>query len=426
MADNAGFQQISTKFGDVNLVAPLFPDVALVHAPVADVRGNIAMTGPMMEGVWAGWAARRGAIVTVDRVVEDLSPFGNLVRLPAHRVLAVVEAPFGAHPGGVFVRDLPVEGYGEDIPFFNDVAVASKGDYDKWAREWCLDIADQETYLHRLGADRLQSLRARTDPMSWQADAQASPVNEEAPVTPQERVAAIAARELADRIEATNADALLAGAGIANLAAWVAVADARQKGSSVRLTAEMGMWGYSPTPADPYTFNHRLFPGAEMLNDCSQVLGMIVSGPGTRTIGALGAAEVDRTGNLNSSDIPNSSFLAGSGGGSDVAAGADECVVAIVADPRRLVERCSYVTSPGRAVQTVCTDLGILRKRGDGSLHLASVVGGDEPKTVRVKRMMDSCGWDLDVDRDVGETPAPTPKEIIALRVYDPERIFLS
>jgi acyl CoA:acetate/3-ketoacid CoA transferase alpha subunit len=48
MADNAGFQQISTKFGDVNLVAPLVPDVALIHAPVADMRGNIAMTGPMM------------------------------------------------------------------------------------------------------------------------------------------------------------------------------------------------------------------------------------------------------------------------------------------------------------------------------------------------------------------------------------------
>jgi acyl CoA:acetate/3-ketoacid CoA transferase alpha subunit/acyl CoA:acetate/3-ketoacid CoA transferase beta subunit len=426
MAENAAFESVATRFGTVGLVAPLIPDIALIHAPVADVDGNVAMTGPMMEGLWAGWAARRGALVTVDRVVDNLSPFANLVRLPAHRVLAVVEAPFGAHPGGVFAPGLPVESYGEDIPFWNEIAKASKGDFDAWARRWCLDVPTQEEYLRRLGSDRMTWLKGRSDPESWRGDDEAHPVDEAAPVTPQEIVAAISARELAARVLALDADALLAGAGISNLAAWVAAESAQRQGSRVRLTAEMGMWDYAPTPADPYIFNHRSFPGARMLNDCSSILGLVVSGPNTRTVGALSGAEIDRHGNINSTRIPGASFVLGSGGAADVAAHADECIISVVAHPRRLVDRCSYITSPGDRVSAVCTDLGILRKRPDGELHLAAVIDGDEPLRDRVIRMKNACGWSLSVDRDLEEIPAPTLAEIVAFRHFDRERILLS
>ena len=425
MAGNAGFEEVATRFGPVGLVAPLVPDIALIHAPVADVDGNVAVTGPMMEGLWAGWAARRGALVTVDRVVDDLSGFGNLVRLPAHRVLAVVEAPFGAHPGGVFAPGLPVDSYGEDIPFWNEIAAASKGDYDDWARHWCREVTTHEEYLRRLGPDRLDWLRGRSDPDSWRADAEAHPVDEAAPVTPQEIVAAISAREIAARVVAIGADAILAGAGISNLAAWVAGEAVKGKGSRVRLTAEMGMWDYAPTPADPYIFNHRSFPGARMLNDCSSVLGLVVSGPNTRTIGALSGAEIDRHGNINSTQIPGASFVLGSGGAADVAAHADECVVSVVAHPRRLVGRCAYVTSPGHHVTAVCTDLGILRKR-DGELCLAAVISGEGSLEERVKLMKAACGWELSVDRDLDEIAAPTMAEILGLRYFDPQRILLT
>ena len=80
-----------------------------------------------------------------------------------------------------------------------------------------------------------------------------------------------------------RADAVLAGAGVANLAAWVAVARARAAGQPVCLTAELGLWDYTPTPADPYIFNHRVFPGTTLLADASTVLGMVVGGPGTTT-----------------------------------------------------------------------------------------------------------------------------------------------
>ena len=81
---------------------------------------------------------------------------------------------------------------------------------------------------------------------------------------------------------------MLAGAGVANLAAWVAVARAREAGAPLSLTAELGLWDYTPTPADPYIFNHRVFPRTSLLADASTILGMVVGGPGTTTIGCLG------------------------------------------------------------------------------------------------------------------------------------------
>ena len=41
-------------------------------------------------------------------------------------------------------------------------------------------------------------------------------------------------------------------------AAWLAVALARDRGSEVQLTAEIGLWGYDPVPADPFVLKRAL------------------------------------------------------------------------------------------------------------------------------------------------------------------------
>jgi acyl CoA:acetate/3-ketoacid CoA transferase alpha subunit/acyl CoA:acetate/3-ketoacid CoA transferase beta subunit len=425
LADNDAFTLAPTAFGPVGLLAPLVPDVTLVHGAVADRDGNVALSEPLLEGVWGAWAARRGVVATVERVVEDLSGYGHRVRIPAHRVLAVVEAPFGAHPGGMYAPQLPVDSYGEDIGFFTEARAATRGDFDSWARRWVLEPATHDDYLARLGTERLGWLRGRTDPESWRADAEAHPVDADAPPSAWEHAASYAVREVEAVAAHTGADAVLAGAGVANLAAWVAVARARQRGSALTLTAELGLWGYTPTPADPYIFNHRVFPGAPVLADASTVLGMVVGGPGTRTIACLGAAQIDRDGNLNSTHIPGGPFLVGSGGANDVASRAEACVVVSLARPERLVERVGYVTSPGGRVVSVVTDLGVLR-RIDGELRIAAVPMGPEPLTERVRRMAGACGWDAPVVGEVAELDTVTVDEVLALRRYDPERLFLS
>jgi len=427
MESNAAFTVADTSFGPVGLVAPLVPDVTLVHGALADQEGNVVVSEPALEGAWGAWAARRGVVATVERVVDRLDGLGHRVKIPAHRVLAVVEAPYGAHPGGLYAPQTPVSSYGEDIVFWSDARAATRQDFDAWARHWVLECDTHDKYLERVGPQRLAWLSARADPESWRADAKAHPVDalEAVPPSRWEHAAAYGARELEAVAATHHADAVLAGAGVANLAAWVAVARARAGGSAIRLTAELGLWGYTPTPADPYIFNHRVFPGSPLLADASSVLGMVVGGPGTRTIACLGAAQVDRDGNLNSTLIPGGPFLVGSGGANDVASRAAACVVVALARPDRLVERVGFVTSPGGRVASVVTDLGVLR-RLDGTLRVAAVPAGPGPVSERVQALVAACGWDVSVAASVSELDPVIADEVLALRRYDPERLFLA
>src|SRR5690242_17273841 len=183
MEQNDAFARVESPFGEVGLLAPLRADVALLHAPIADEAGNVALHPPLLEGVWGALGARRGAIVTVERIVEDLRPWAHLVRIPAHRVLAVVECPMGAHPGGCYAGSLPVSGYGEDYDFWVEARAATRADdYDEWIRHWVLDVETQEEWIDRLGSERVRALHAKAAPGSWRADVQAFPPDLEAPV----------------------------------------------------------------------------------------------------------------------------------------------------------------------------------------------------------------------------------------------------
>jgi acyl CoA:acetate/3-ketoacid CoA transferase alpha subunit/acyl CoA:acetate/3-ketoacid CoA transferase beta subunit len=423
MERNDGFARVPTPFGEIGVLAPLRPDVAIVHAPLADAAGNVVLAPPLLEGAWGALAARRGAIVTVERVVDDVRPWAHLVRIPSHRVLAVVEAPMGAHPGGLFARGLPVDGYGEDYEFWVEARAATRAsadEYDAWIRHWVLDVETQEQWLDRLGPDRITALRRKAEPDSWRDDEAAVAPDLDAPVNAWESAAVWGAAYLAERVLALRADAVLAGAGVANLAAWLGVQRARAAGADVQLTAEIGLWGYDATPADPFVLNHRNFPTATMLGDAQLVLGALVGGEGTTTIGCLGGAQVDRYGNVNSTQVLPRPFLVGSGGGNDVASVAAENVVVATLTPQRTVPECSYVTSPGARVRALVTDHGIFEKRG-GELVLCALAPGVPVDAVRAR-----CGWDLEVAP--GPLPVldpPAPNDVHALRRWDPRGWFL-
>ncbi len=426
MADNPGYARVTTPFGEVGMLEAYAPDITLLHAPVADRQGNLAFNAPGLEGVWGALAAKRGVVATVDRVVDDIRPWSHLVRVPGHRVLAVAETPMGAHPGGLFARDTPVDPYGEDLEFWAEARAASHGDdFDEWIERWVLEPPDQERYLERLGPARVDRLRRRAEPDSWRDDEAAHPPDLDAPVVAWEAAAVHGARYLAGRVTALGADAVLAGAGVANLAAWLAVELARDDGSDVVLTAELGLWGYEPTPADPFVFNHRSFPTATMLGDADQVLGTLVSGPGTTLLGCLGAAQIDRRGNINSTIVPGTVFLVGSGGGNDVASSADEVVVMTTLTSRRLVGEVPYVTSVGDRVRALVTDLALFEKDGTGELTLTAVASGAGTVAERVEAVRARCPWDLTVAEEVGELAPPEPALVGRLRRWDPEGRFL-
>jgi acyl CoA:acetate/3-ketoacid CoA transferase beta subunit len=248
----------------------------------------------------------------------------------------------------------------------------------------------------------------------------------DAPPNRWELAATWGARHLAARVGALDADAVLAGAGVANLAAWLGVAQARAAGSDVQLTAEIGLWGYDPVPGDPFVLNHRNFWRSTMLGDASLVLGTLVGGTGTTTLACLGGAQVDRRGNINSTHLDDGTFLVGSGGGNDVASVCAESLVVALLSPARTPPVCDYVTSPGRAVRALVTDLGTLaREDEDEDLTLAAVPAGPEPLDERVARARAACGWDLAVAPTVAELPPPTAEELGALRAWDARGWFL-
>ncbi len=161
-----------------------------------------------------------------------------------------------------------------------------------------------------------------------------------------------------------------------------------------------------------------------MVADSETVLSTLTAGPGTRLLGCLGAAQIDRAGNINSTVIPDRAFLVGSGGGNDVASGADEVVVVATLAPRRTVEAVPYVTSPGERVSALVTDHGTF-ERVDGSLVLTAVPDGPGHLDQRIDRVRALCGWELAVADDVAELAPPTDPEVEALRRWDPQQRFL-
>jgi acyl CoA:acetate/3-ketoacid CoA transferase beta subunit/acyl CoA:acetate/3-ketoacid CoA transferase alpha subunit len=423
MEDNDGFARAETPFGEVGLLAPLVPDVALMHGLVADREGNVVVHPPLLEGLWGALAARRGVVVTVEKIVDDVRPWSHLVRIPAHLVLAVVECPMGAHPGGLYAGAVPVLAYGEDYDFWVAARAATRAGeeaYDEWIRHWVLDVESQEQWIDRLGDERVAALRAKADPESWRSDAAAYPPDLDAPVNAWERAAVWGARHLAARIVANGAHAVLAGAGVANLAAWLGVQLAREQGSDVKLTAEIGLWDYDATLGDPFVLNHRNFPTATMLADAQFVLGALVGGTGTTTIGCLGGAQVDRAGNINSTWIPPRPFLVGSGGGNDVASTAAENVIVATLTKQRTVTECPYITSPGTHVQALVTDLATFEKH-DGVLQVSALAPGASFEEVRAL-----CAWELEAPAAaLPVLDAPTADEVATLRRWDPRGWFL-
>ena len=78
-------------------VPALNPDVTIIHAQRADRSGNVQLWGLVGVQKEAVLAARR-SIVTVEEIVDELTPVPGQVVLPSWAVSAVAHVPNGAHP----------------------------------------------------------------------------------------------------------------------------------------------------------------------------------------------------------------------------------------------------------------------------------------------------------------------------------------
>jgi glutaconate CoA-transferase, subunit B len=131
-------------------------------------------------------------------------------------------------------------------------------------------------------------------------------------------------------------------------------------------------------------------------------------------VGFLGAAQIDRHGNLNSTVIGDydhpSVRLPGGGGAPEIALGARDVFVIIRQSARTFVDELDFTTSLGDRVRVVVTDLGVLEPR-DGELTLTQLHPG-----VTREQAVEATGWPLRVVDDLRETGAPSDDELNALR----------
>lgn len=154
--------------------------------------------------------------------------------------------------------------------------------------------------------------------------------------------------------------------------------------------------------------------------------------PGRIDVGFLGAAQIDRYGNINTTIIGDDYAdprvrLPGAGGAPEIAASCREVIVIAKHDPRTFVERVDFVTSlgygsgpgdraalglTGRGPVLVITDLGVLEPApGTAELTLTQVHPGVDPR-----RAVEATGWPLSVAPSPRVTPEPSPAELTALR----------
>lgn len=397
------------SMGTVGHVSALHPDLTLTHGYAADSDGNVILPFPLAGNFFGALAAKEGAIVTVEKIVSSdmIRSHSSMTRIPSHVVRAVCHAPYGAHPLGCFGFD---GGYVEDRPFMLEARAAARSEKNQaeWIQNWILDPADHDGYLARLGSPRLDSLKNFSP-----ASPPAPPSTEK--ITDAEKMIVIASREIARAARERGHRAILCGLGASHLAAWLAELQLRSEGVAVTLLTEVGAAGFQPLPGDPFLFALRNIPTAPMIADTLTVMGMFVGSEQARCLGVLGAAQVDRRGNLNTTRLPDGSFLMGSGGANDVASTAAEVIVVARQSRQRFVERVNYVTSPGARVTTVITQLGVYRKMNDDLILSAAF--GDEST---IKDAREACGWDLQVAREVAILSLPDIAEREALHHFDP------
>ena len=417
--------------GRTALVPPLRPDVMFVHALLADERGNAVITPPYYEDVWAAFAASRAVVVGAERIVpaETIRRYAHFVRVPAAAVSMVCEVPFGSHPNQVPGHLVPeIGGYHDDYEFLAELREVCRSDdaLDEWLKQWVLGPADHTEYLAKLGEDRLQRLRGKTYADGWRTELQRLEPRWSDPASPGELIAILGARYIQDLVAREDHRLALAGVGVSTLATWLAAERLHADGREFDLLAEGGMYGYTPLPLDPYLFNYRNLSTNLALSNVQTVLGVLVGGAKNRTVGVLGAAEVDHAGNINTSRI-GGRLLTGSGGGNDIASTADAVVVTTGHDRRKLPERVEFITSPGHRVRAIVTDRAVLeRATGAAEFTLTGVVARDgQSRDELIRAAVEGCGWQLSVADNALVHPAAEGHELAAVRAYDPAGHFV-
>jgi glutaconate CoA-transferase subunit B len=197
------------------------------------------------------------------------------------------------------------------------------------------------------------------------------------------------------------------------------------------LIYESGTIGAKPTVLPLSIGDGELSETADAVVSIPEMFSYWLQG-GRIALGFLGAAQIDKFANINSTVIGGTYQrpkvrLPGSGGAQEIAASCGEVLITLRHNKRAFVEKLDFLTSgghfeggdsraklklPGKGPTAVITDLGILTPDAvTKELTLTSVHPG-----VSVEQVVAETGWTLKVASQVNTTPEPTEKELAVLR----------
>ncbi|MDR1708110.1 MAG: CoA synthetase [Candidatus Accumulibacter sp.] len=251
------------------------------------------------------------------------------------------------------------------------------------------------------------------------------------PFTRQEMMAIATGREVRD------GELAIFGVGLSMLAGYFAQA---HHAPNVRSITEGGVFGATPVGGLPWGIEcNRISSNAVSFTNAIDALGFLVAS-GRCDVGVIGAAQVDKFGNVNTTGIWGHEIgeryslpktrLTGAGGANDIASGARRFIIMAAHEKKRFVDKVEYISSPGYL------DGGEARERqgfaGGGPSAIVTTLGilRPHPQTKEfeltewfsfsnVDEIRANTGWDLKVSPDAKPAPEPTEAELAALREVD-------
>jgi glutaconate CoA-transferase subunit B len=225
--------------------------------------------------------------------------------------------------------------------------------------------------------------------------------------TPEEMMAIAAARRFRDGATC------FVGVGLPSTAGCLARA---LHAPDATLVYESGAIGSKPKVIPLSIADPELADTAVVIASTNEIFAYWLQG-GRIDLGVLGAAQIDRFGNINSTVIGDYVSprvrLPGAGGAPHIAANAKEIVIIVRQDLKTFVSRLDFITTPHcSGPTTVITDLGILEAEPEtGELVLTCRYPG-----VTLEQIRQATGWPLRVADRVDEVPAPESRELRVLR----------
>jgi glutaconate CoA-transferase, subunit B len=204
---------------------------------------------------------------------------------------------------------------------------------------------------------------------------------------------------------------------------------------TLELVYEAGVFGSNPKRLPLSIGDPTLVTGSVSVTSMFELFAYYLQ-RGLVDVAFLGASQIDRYGNINTTVIGDYSNpkvrLPGSGGACDISINARKVFVIMPQSKRTFVETVDFVTSPGHLAgsrpqdwlgagpEVVVTGLGTYKFDGSGQMYLATLHPG-----VTVDQVAENTSWDIAIGDDVTETSAPTQQELNLIREeLDPDGIY--